>query len=288
MDNSASTANNHKTHVIVFGNEKGGSGKSTAAMHVAIGLLRLGYRVGTIDLDSHQGTLTSYLSNRWRRVKGTGENLPCPEHIHIDRTEGGADKFVQRATDIRKVEDAVADLSTRNDFVIIDTPGSDRFLSIIGHSFADTLVTPMNDSFVDLDLLAKVRPGTFDIIKSSVYTDMVWDLRAQRLKKDGHMIDWVVMRNRLGHLDNKNKTDVGRVLETISGPLQFRIAPGFGERVIFRELFLDGLTLLDLQEGRPGALSMSNIAARQEVRYLVKMILPDHSVSTLSLLKTVN
>ena len=287
MDNLFKAQNSHKAHIIVFGNEKGGSGKSTAAMHAAIGLLRLGYKVGTIDLDSHQATLTSYLSNRWRRVKETGENLPCPDHIHIDRTEG-AEKLTERAQDIRKVEEAIESLSEANDFIIIDTPGSDRFLSIIGHSFADTIVTPMNDSFVDLDLLAKIRPGNFDIIKSSVYTDMVWDLRAQRLKKDGHRIDWVVMRNRLGHLDNKNKTDVGRVLDAISGPLQFRIAPGFGERVIFRELFLDGLTLLDLQEGRPGALSMSNITARQEVRYLVKMILPDHSVSTLSLLKTVN
>ena len=287
MDNLFKAQNSHKAHIIVFGNEKGGSGKSTAAMHAAIGLLRLGYKVGTIDLDSHQATLTSYLSNRWRRVKETAENLPCHDHIHIDRTEG-AEKLTERAQDIRKVEEAIESLSEANDFIIIDTPGSDRFLSIIGHSFADTIVTPINDSFVDLDLLAKIRPGNFDIIKSSVYTDMVWDLRAQRLKKDGHRIDWVVMRNRLGHLDNKNKTDVGRVLDAISGPLQFRIAPGFGERVIFRELFLDGLTLLDLQEGRPGALSMSNITARQEVRYLVKMILPDHSVSTLSLLKTVN
>lgn len=287
MGNIADAENSKRARVIVFGNEKGGSGKSTAAMHVAIGLLRLGFKVGTIDLDSHQGTLTSYIKNRWRRVADTGDNLPCPEHIHIDRTEG-SEKLIQRAQDIRRIEEAVETLSRTNDFIIIDTPGSDRFSSIVGHSFADTLVTPMNDSFVDLDLLAKIRPGTFEIIKSSVYTDMVWDLRAQRLKKDGHMIDWVIMRNRLGHLDNKNKTDVGRVLEAISEPLQFRIAPGFGERVIFRELFLDGLTLLDLQEGRPGALSMSNITARQEVRYLIKMILTDHSVSTLSLLKTVN
>lgn len=274
-----------KAHIIVFGNEKGGSGKSTSALHVAVGLMRLGYRVGTIDLDSHQATLTSYLSNRWRRMVETGEQLPSPEHIHISRVESN-DLMRVRAEEVCRVEEAIATLSEKNDFIIMDTPGSDRFLSIMGHSYADTLVTPMNDSFIDLDLLAKIKPGTFDILKSSVYTDMVWDLRAQRLRKDGHMIDWVVMRNRLTPLENKNKHDVGRVLEALSRPLQFRIAPGFGERVIFRELFLDGLTLLDLQEGRPGSLSVSNNTARQEVRQLVKMILPDKSVTTLALLKT--
>ncbi len=279
------TTSSRKAHIIVFGNEKGGSGKSTSAMHVAVGLMRLGYRVGTIDLDSHQATFTNYLANRWRRMQITGETLPSPEHIHLSRAEDN-DQLRARAEEICRVEEAIDVLSEKNDFIIMDTPGSDRFLSIMGHSFADTLVTPMNDSFIDLDLLAKVRPSTLEILKSSIYTDMVWDLRSQRLKRDGHMIDWVVMRNRLTPLENKNKQDVGRVLEALSRTLQFRIAPGFGERVIFRELFLDGLTLLDLQEGRPGSLSVSNNTARQEVRHLIKMILPDKSVTTLALLKT--
>lgn len=287
MNNMPQTAGkDRKAHIIVFGNEKGGSGKSTAAMHVAIGLMRLGYRVGTLDLDSHQATLTNYLSNRWRRVGETGEDLPCPAHIHLDRTDED-DRMTARAGDITRVEKAIADLSVGNDFILIDTPGSDRFMSIVGHSYADTLVTPMNDSFIDLDLLAKLRPGSFEVITSSIYTEMVMDLRAQRMKKDGRTIDWVVMRNRLGHLDNKNKNDVGQALGAIAELFQFRIAPGFGERVIFRELFLDGLTLLDLSEGRPGALSTSNLTARQEVRHLVKMLLPEHSVTTLALLKTV-
>jgi len=274
-----------RAHVIVFGNEKGGSGKSTAAMHTAIGLMRLGYKVGTIDLDCHQGTLTSYMSNRWRFVQEKHEGLPSPEHIHIDHPEGT--DLIKMREDIQwRVDAVIKELSEKNDFIVIDTPGSDRFISIVGHSYADTLVTPMNDSFVDMDLLAKIKPKSHQLIKPSVYAEMIMDLRRQRKAKGEKPLDWVVMRNRLSHIDARNKKEIGITLENLSRVLKFRVAPGFGERVIFRELFLDGLTLLDLKEGGENVLTMSNITARQEVRYLVKMLLPEKSVTTLSLLKT--
>ena len=50
--------------VIVVGNEKGGSGKSTVAMHIAVGLMKSHQRVATIDLDSRQKTFTHYIENR--------------------------------------------------------------------------------------------------------------------------------------------------------------------------------------------------------------------------------
>lgn len=274
-----------KAHVIVIGNEKGGSGKSTMAMHLAVGLLRLGYKVGTIDLDSHQATFTNYMKNRWQYLKDTHDNVPCPEHVHIDRADSGS-VIENREQERWRVETVVHELSQKNDFIIIDTPGSDRFMSIIGHSMADTLLTPMNDSFVDLDLLAKVDPTTHKMIKPSVYAEMVRDLRRQREKKDGGVLRWFVMRNRLSSTGARNKQLIGELLEDLQEPLGFKLAPGFQERVIFRELFLQGLTLLDLREGSKHALSMSNINARQEVRHLVRMILPNKDVPTLSLLKT--
>lgn len=274
-----------KSHIIVVGNEKGGSGKSTVAMHVAIGLLRLGYKVGTVDLDSHQATFTTYMKNRWRHVAETRADLPSPEHIHVDRAEGQS-VSENRDQERWRVETVVQELSKNNDFVVIDTPGSDRYMSIVGHSLADTLITPMNDSFVDLDLIAKIDPHTYKMSKPSVYTEMVWDLKAKRQKQSGRTIQWFVMRNRLSALEANNKQKIGRVIEELQGALGYVLAPGLSERVIYRELFLQGLTLLDLKEGSKNALSMSNINARQEVRHLVRAILPQKDVSTLSLLKT--
>lgn len=288
-----------RAHVIVVGNEKGGSGKSTVALHVAVGLMRLGYSVATIDLDSHQATLTTAMKNRWRtiataaqerRPDASGADLAMPEHIHIERAQDVADIFTRRDKERQHLEMAIDELSPRHDFIVIDTPGSDRFLSLVGHSHADTLVTPMNDSFVDLDLIAKIDPASMRPTKASIYTEMVWDLTRQRRKRDGRGINWFVMRNRLSGEDSVHKQDISRLLDDLRGPLGFTLAPGFGEREVFRHLFLHGLTMLDLGEGSPWAgryaLDFSNINARQEVRNLVRLLLPQKEVSTLSLLRT--
>ena len=274
-----------KAHVIVVGNEKGGSGKSTVAMHVAIGLLRLGYNVGSVDLDSHQATFTNYMKNRWRYIGETHDNVPSPEHIHIDHATD-VDAHKKHDEERWRVEAVLSELGSRNDFIVVDTPGSDRFMSVVGHSYADTLITPINDSFVDIDLLAKIDPNTHKMTAPSIYTEMVWDLRRQREKRDGRTINWFVMRNRLSPTDARNKQEIGRVVDDLQRTLGYTLVPGFTERVIFREMFLKGLTLLDLREGDRNSLSMSNINARQEVRNLVRMILPQKDVSTLSLLKT--
>lgn len=288
-----------RAHVIVVGNEKGGSGKSTVALHVAIGLMRLGYSVGTIDLDSHQATLTTAMKNRWRTIAQAGEervpgdsvaDMAMPEHIHIDRVQNTSDMFARRDQERQHLELVIDELASRHDFIVIDTPGSDRFLSLVGHSYADTLLTPMNDSFVDLDLLAKIDPASMRPTKASIYTEMVWDLTRQRQKRDGRTINWFVMRNRLSIEDSAHKQDISRLLDDLQRPLGFNVAPGFSEREVFRHLFLHGLTMLDLREDSRWAqrytLNLANINARQEVRNLVRMILPQKEVSTLSLLRT--
>lgn len=260
-----------KPRVIVLGNEKGGSGKSTAAMHLIVGLLHAGRRVGSMDVDSRQATLSRYLDNRRATIAGKGVVLPMPDHRRVDLSAHRGE--VADADERVRFEAALAELSAQHEVVVIDTPGSDTFMSRLAHSHADTIVTPMNDSFVDLDLIGKVDPDTLKVLKPSLYAEMVWEQRKQRALRDRSSIDWIVMRNRLASIEARNKRAVGQVLEQLARRIGFRLAPGFGDRVIFRELFLQGLTLLDL--GRKGlgvAMSMSHVAARQEVRDLLKAV----------------
>jgi chromosome partitioning protein len=156
------------------------------------------------------------------------------------------------------------------DFVIVDTPGSDTYLSRTAHVWADTLLTPLNDSFIDLDLLARIDPETLKIVRPSIYAEAVWKQRQLRAIQGGRPVDWVVMRNRLSSLAARNKRDMGTVIEALAKRIGFRVAAGLSERVIYKELFLSGLTLLDLKRGSGGpSLTLSHIAARQEVRDLV-------------------
>lgn len=261
-------------HIIVFGNEKGGSGKSTTCMHTAIALQRLGYRVGTIDLDARQGTLTRYLRNRFEFITRNNEHLPSPAHMAINKSEKET-VSEQRAEEEGFFHMALDELNHVCDFIVIDTPGTDSFLSRLAHSYADTLLTPMNDSFIDLDLLADIDMKSHQVLGPSVYSRMVNDQRKIKRLRDGTEIDWIVMRNRIPHLSTNNNKIIAGLLDEISKLAKFRLTHGFGERVVFKEMFLKGLTLLDLKEDQKGGLTMSQIAARQEVRTLVKAIGPE-------------
>ena len=259
-------------HIVVVGNQKGGSGKSTTSMHLIVSLLQNGYSVGSIDLDDPQATLTRYLENRRTFMDSTGIALATPEHHLMGRSfyENAA---LARSDEETRLEACVSHLTAAHDFVVIDTPGSDDYLSRVGHSYADTLVTPLNDSFIDLDLLAKVDPETYKVLRPSTYAEMVWEQRKARALRDGGKIDWIVMRNRLASIGSRNTQAMEDVLAALSKRIGFRLAPGFGERVIFRELFLKGLTLLDLRSADANMrLNMSHVAARQEVRALLTAI----------------
>jgi chromosome partitioning protein len=256
-------------HIIVFGNEKGGSGKSTAAMHTAVALARMGKSVAAIDLDTRQRSFSRQLENRGDWSAKTGVKLAMPEVFLIPRS---ASKSLDEAAaeELQKLADVLADVEARFDYVVIDTPGADTPLSRAGHAAANTLVTPMNDSFVDFDLLARIDPASYEIKGPSLYSDFVWDCRKRRLMARKPALDWVVMRNRVATAQARNKQRVGLALETLAQRIGFRLAPGFGERVIFRELFPMGLTMLDLPQPTLGmALTMSHVAARQEVRELL-------------------
>ena len=231
-------------HVIVLGNEKGGSGKSTTAMHIAVGLLKAGQRVATIDLDSRQKTLTKYVENRraWARRARIG--LELPTHYHVRRGEGvRVDE--NESTEFAGFAEAVTAAEHSHDFVVIDTPATDSYLMRLAHSMADTLVTPLNDSFVDFDVLGFVDPVTFAVVGESHYAEMVRDARRQRRIVDGSLTDWVVVRNRLSILGSRNKRAIAESLNDLGLRLGFRAVDGFVERLVYRDMFPRGLSALD-------------------------------------------
>ncbi len=259
--------------VIVMGNEKGGSGKSTTAMHVIVGLLKGGHRVGSIDLDGRQATLSHYLKHRERFAALSERPLETPEHRRVfvssqDTTaKARDDEALQLAAAIEGLRD--------RDYIVIDTPGNKIFLSRIGHVMADTLVTPINDSFLDLVVLVRIDLEGGTVIGPSVYCEMLMDRWKRRQSLGGKPPDWIVMRNRLAHLESRNQRRMDRILQQLAPRVGFRLAHGLSERVIFRELFSRGLTILDLtgsSEPWLGTTGSSHAAARKEVWDLLESI----------------
>ena len=242
-------------HFIIFANEKGGTGKSTTAVHTAIALAASGYKVGALDLDQRQRTMTRYLENRAATAKRMDADLPMIAYeVLEERTDEAFDAALSR-------------VATGADFVIVDTPGRDDDMARTAILFADTLVTPINDSFVDLDLIGQVDPDTYAVTKPSFYADLIWQSRQRRAKELGRSVDWVVLRNRLQHVESHNKERMGQALSQLAPRVGFRVIPGLAERVIFRELFPKGLTLLDLPHLT--GVGIAHVAARQELREMV-------------------
>ena len=251
-------------HRIVFANEKGGTGKSTTAVHVAIALAYQGAKVGTIDLDPRQRTLHRYLENRAETERRRGIQLP------------GARFEVFNGSTIDELEALTAEVGEGMDFVIFDTPGRDDEFARHAATGADTLVTPLNDSFVDFDLIGQVDAETFKVRRLSFYAELIWEARKRRAmatikerneKGMAREMDWVVVRNRVHHIEARNQKRIDQALIELSKRVGFRIANGLSERVIYRELFPSGLTLLD--KGHLGELGTSHLVARQELRALL-------------------
>lgn len=243
-------------HVIVLGNEKGGTGKSTTAVHIAVALAVHGIRVGAIDLDERQRTFARYMENRISTAKRLGIALPTPETMVVAESDGAIGLAV-----------ALRGWGGGKTAIVIDTPGRHGPMVEAALARADTLITPINDSFVDLDLLAHVDPETYKIMKPSFYADLVWETRKKRARADKGTVDWIVLRNRLATIEAKNKRRMLSAIKELSKRVGFRSVPGLSERVVYRELFPSGLTLLDVEQIE--GVSLSHIAARQELRELL-------------------
>ncbi len=261
-------------HIIVVANEKGGSGKTTTAMHVAVALLQAGQKVAAVDIDSRQLSLSRYIENRraWSRKSKVALALPA---LHSIARAAGRSIDENEAEEFACFAAAISAVEPDHDFVVVDTPATDSYLMRLAHAMADTLITPLNDSFVDMDVLGRIDAESYEIIATSHYAEVVREARRQRRMVDQAETDWIVIRNRVGQLDTRNGRNFTEGLEDLSKRLNFRIAGGFGERVVYRELFPRGLTALDtLDEKTLGAKpNMSHLAARYEVRALIDALL---------------
>lgn len=265
--------------VIVIGNEKGGAGKSTLAIHLATGLLHDGATVSIIDLDIRQQSLGHFFANRRAWLAANGQTAPMPrEHVLEAKLASQPEETV-----LARFQ-AALDEAAGSDFILIDTPGADTALSRAAHGRADLIVTPMNDSFVDFDTLGVVDPVTLELKRPSLYSETVWNSRKQRAMDSGQSIDWVVLRNRLAPTEARNRRRVDDRVQALSRRVGFRIGPGLRDRVIYRELFPFGLTVADLSPSiKPVAMSLQHVAARQELRALMASLnLPLDGVSRAS------
>lgn len=254
--------------IIVFGNQKGGTGKSTLAMHLVVSLLQKGNKVATIDVDARQGTFSRYIENR-EITKRENAGVLTPFHTPLFESEADSVRDMKREN-LENFSNLIKSLDDF-DYIVVDTPGNDNNLSRIAHSFADVIITPMNESFIDLDLLVRINDSTEATLKPSSYAEMVWNQKKERAIRDKGNIDWIVLVNRMSNVISKNRTELDRVLSALARRIGFRLAKGFKERVIFRELFLSGLTLLDRNISAT-QISLSHIAARQELNDLLKSL----------------
>jgi chromosome partitioning protein len=247
--------------LIVVGNEKGGSGKTTVAIHLVAGLIDAGLRPGAIDLDHRQQSFAHFFANRAAWAEREKRVIALPKLVTPAPSAGGDE--AQRLAAI------AATLSAEVEVIVVDCPGADTPFGRAAHASASVIVTPMNDSFVDFDLLAGVDPETYEAKAPSIYAEFVWESRKRHMMEKRRTIDWLVVRNRMASMETRNQRRVSEALTKLAQRIGFRLAPGLSERVIYRELFPKGLTVLDLIEGKTRGITMAQIAARAEVRGLI-------------------
>jgi len=257
-------------HVIVVANEKGGTGKSTLSIHISIALLKAGFRVATIDLDTRQRTLTRFFENRASWAANAPWDVELPFHHALDR--GSSTNVRDNETlEFGAFASAIAEIEHVYEFVVIDTPASDSYLMRLAHSLADTLVCPVNDSFIDIDVFSRVHHDKTQRGQVAQYAELVLEARRKRKLVDQGIIDWVLVRNRISSTQSNNAKQIATSLSRLSVELQFRATEGLHDRVIFRELFPIGLTALDpIEEAmRSNSLTASQASGRREIEALV-------------------
>lgn len=240
-----------KGHIIVFANEKGGVGKSTSAFHTCIALCNAGERVAALDVDLRQLTLHRALWARQESERAYGVRLPGPEQIML--VQQNENELAEKLRMARM----------HHSFIIIDVGGHDSPIARRAIFMADTIVTPVNDSFIDLDMLGRIDPRTGEFKVLGNFARLVEHLKEPGVALRARPLDWVVMQNRARSLGTRNARKIEEALSKIAPVAGFRLVPGLRERVTYRELFPLGLTLFDL-DAIP-QLGRAQPAARAEI-----------------------
>lgn len=261
-----------KAHVIVVSNEKGGTGKSTISMHLAIKLMQEGFNVAVLDLDGRQGTLSKYIENRTNYCQKNNVNLPIPEYFRFSLEPNPY--LIPSSRE--KVAFQIYELSFKFDAIIIDTPGTKNYLFEEAHKYADTLITPISDSMVDLNILADIDYAEERITTPGPYANFVWDIKKYLAAQGKPYLNWIVVGNKFSNINSRNKSLVFKFLNSMSRLYGFRFLEGLRDRTIYKELFLEGLTVLDMSHPQLKLrMSISHLAAKQEIRRLAEFICPE-------------
>ena len=263
--------NLNTAHTIIIGNEKGGTGKSTIAMHLAIKLMMERYHVAVIDLDGHQGSLSKYVENRRTFCENNKITLPIPL---LYRFEPVTD-YTQIPTDLEKLEQIISELSNKVDAIIIDTPGHKNYLFETAHQYTDTIITPITDNFVDLSGITDIDPTSGQLKNPGNYANFIWETKKNLASKGKPYLNWIICGNKTSALRSRNKNFIFEVLTKLGKLYGFRFCTGLKDRVIYRELFLDGLTVLDMQQDvLKRKMTVSHLAAKLEIKELAEFICP--------------
>jgi chromosome partitioning protein len=244
-----------ESRIITFANEKGGVGKSTIAFHCAMALCNAGHRVAVVDLDHRQQSMARALENREGTARRLKIKLPSPRSSVLNHQSSAS--LIQE----------MARIGWDSDFIIIDAAGHDSPVARHAIAMADTLVTPVNNSFVDIDLLGQFDSITMRLKRYGSFARMVQELREVRDHRGQAPTDWVVVQNRMRRLGSTNEQRVTDALGELSNKAGFRLAQGLGDRVAYRELFLLGLTLFDLKH--IPEFSRTHPAAKSEIMQMI-------------------
>lgn len=253
-----------KQKIIVFGHEKGGTGKSTLTIHVAIGLKMQNYTVGVIDLDARQGTSIRFLTRRERL------DLMVPDQYFGILNSTSDSKEIAFKEDEIALKTAITKMRDL-DYIIIDTRGSNNNFTQLAINFCDKLITPINDSVLDIDMLISI--GSKDQVFFGPYTQTVWEQKKQRnLQNNMKPIDWYLIRNRVSPIVTKNTNNCTAMLETICRKIGCKLGPSITERVIYKETLDRGLLLFDLQDQASISNFQTFSKAYEDISRLVEFV----------------
>ena len=251
---------------MVWGNAKGGVGKSTLALHFSLQCMHEKLSVACLDADGDQGTLFRSIENRKQYCKRNNISFPVPEMIRFCPSA-----YANTSLAIEAI-DAVLEQCAHFDIIVIDTQGSDTPVGRYIHQQCQVLISPLTDSLLDLDLfvnISQIQENSHHTLPLGSYAHMVWEQRLSKISQTQEHLEWVVVRNRMGGQISPTQMQLEKILKSLAPRVGFHIGPSIGDRSIFRELFPCGLTVMD----REGLTTLAHITARQEIKSVTQFVL---------------